>query len=114
MEHGVAQGEMVVLSIEGPAAQAGIARGVVHRMADGLVEVACTKAIAPQWLRQGASWRIDRDAVASTFVRMRANVLALVKGGERHQRRLRDVVVRMASPAAPLLVGSLVGLCVEY
>ena len=108
LEHGVAQGELVILSTEGPGAQSGIARGVIHRMTDVLVEVACTKAIAPRWLHSNASWRIDRDAIASTFVRMRANVLALVKGGERHQRRLRDLVVRMTGPAAPLLVGGLV------
>lgn len=108
MEHGVAPGEMVVLSTEGSGGQAGIARGVVHRMTDEHVEVACTKAIAPRWLHQDATWRIDRDAIASTFVRMRANVLALCKGGERHHRRLRDLVVRMASPAAPLLVERLV------
>ncbi len=133
VEHGVVPGELVVLGTEGICGQAGMARGVVRIMTDTYITVETNKPIPDRWCGMGGgvggatigmeahggikeeenkgehmTWRIDRDAIASTFVRMRSNLLALCKGNDLRTRRLRTLLVHGAAPAAPAVVSSLV------
>ena len=49
-------------------------------------------------------WRLDRDDISSTDVKLRANLFALMRPEDGRAARLRELVVGLAPPqAAPLV-----------
>lgn len=91
--------------------QATAAGGPAPMEVDGLAPAGDAAAGAPA--APGASaafdpavrWRLDRDDVSSTFVKLRANVFSLFRPEDERAARLRHLVVGLAPPEAALQVG---------
>ncbi|KAK9846251.1 hypothetical protein WJX81_000082 [Elliptochloris bilobata] len=99
---GFAEGDMVVLSVEG--CHAALARGHMHSIFADAVTVALGKALRPNLLSDvppgtGPCWRIDRDEVSSISVRLRRSLMGLFARGDAQARKLRRLVVDLQAPA---------------
>ncbi|BDA50404.1 DNA replication ATP-dependent helicase/nuclease DNA2 [Coccomyxa sp. Obi] len=116
------EGDMVILSVEGQ--HVAVARGVVVQLSGGSVTLSTDKPLPPQFVRHlrsgdGAaarpggliggshgpegtplqhSWRLDKDEVASVFVRLRRNLMGLFSGKSARARRLRQLIVDLEPP----------------
>ncbi|CAL8464813.1 g4348 [Coccomyxa elongata] len=118
------EGDMVIISVEGQ--HVAVARGVVVQLSGDSVTLSTDKPLPPQfaWHLRGAgggggapgsgdliggshelegtraqhSWRLDKDEVASVFVRLRRNLMGLFSGKSTRARRLRQLIVDLEPP----------------